>query len=427
MARMAYIPAFTRYSPSVTAAFGRIERARGVIESAEILPAQEEILRVDARVGSVHYSNVMEGNELSRLEALRAVEHELEPDDRARLELVNYVAALDFIADAHATGGIRYSPAFLQRLHGVLTEGLGRADSRFKPQHEGRWRDGTVVVGDPVAIYHVAPEPERVPALMSARLDWLEARRANPDFPTPILAGVAHFEIAEVHPFADYNGRTARLFATAVFDREGFLSRSLFSPERYYAVDKDAYYSALRAIKRTNNLNDWLGYYVDGLAVEFERVAEKVKALVAVTRALPLPLQLTGTQDRAIAMLTTDRRRTITIAELTEATGVSARTASRDLNALVSAGVLRAAGTTRDRRFRLAARGSAVGRPRTWSEHKIESQLRRFCERLGRWPTYADFERERLLPLYAAMQRAGGAEHWAERLEPAQTPSATSE
>ncbi len=399
-------------------AFGRIEHARGAIEGAAILPAQEEILRIDARVGSVHYSNVMEGNELSRLQALRAVENELEVDDKAKLELVNYVAALDFITTAHSRGEIEYSPDFLKRLHAVMTKGLGRNDSRFKPHHEGEWRDGEVAIQDALTIYHVAPDQEKVPELMAARLEWLENKRANPDYPAPILASVAHFEVAEVHPFADYNGRTARLFATAVFYREGFLSRPLFSPERYYAGDKDCYYAALRAIKRTHNLNDWLAYCVVGLALEFERVAEKVKALSAVTRALSLPLQLTTAQEQAIAMLTTDQRRNLTVAELADAANVSARTASRDLNGLAAAGVLRAAGTTRDRRFRLAARDSSSGgRPRTWTERRIETELQSLVDSLGRWPTHRDFRRENRLSLYAAVQRTGGSRSWADKIQ----------
>jgi Fic family protein len=414
---MMYFPAFNRYPPSIVRAFGRIERARGVIETAPLLPAQEETLRLDARVGSVHYSNVIEGNELPRLEALRAAEHELEPDDQARLELVNYVAALDFIAGAHARDEITYSPDFLKRLHAVLTKGLGRDGSRFKPHHEGEWRDRTVAVGDGVAVFHVAPPPQEVDALMEARLAWLEAKRDNPDYPAPILAGVAHFEVAEVHPFADYNGRTARLLAAAVFYREALLSRPLFSPERYYADDKQAYYAALRAIKRTRHLDEWLTYFVEGLAIEFERVAEKVRSLAAVTRALDLPLQLTRTQERVIAMLTTENRRSVTVAELADIAEVSARTASRDLNDLVDAGVLSVSGATRDRRFRLAVRGGgAGGRPRSWSDERVERELRDLISKVGRWPTYADFAKAKRLPLYAAMKRAGGAERWAPQL-----------
>lgn len=230
-------------------------------------------------------------------------------------------------------------------------------------------------------------------------------------------AGSAHFEIAEVHPFADYNGRAARLFATAIFYREGFLSRPLFSPERYYAEDKAAYYEALRAIKRTHNLTQWLAYFVEGLASEFERVAEKVRSLAAVTRELSLPYQLSSAQEQAIAMLTTEDRRSLTVAEFAERAQIGVRTASRDLNNLVDAGVLRASGKTRDRVFRLAgtSRGSG-GRPRVWTEERVERELSDLVNRIGHWPSYRDFQEHHLLPLYAAMQRTGGASRWAEAL-----------
>jgi Fic family protein len=419
VAQNVYLPAFNRYPAAVMQAFGRIERARGVIESAPILPAQEEILRQDARVGSIHYSNLIEGNELPRVEALRAVKHELDPTDRAKLELVNYVAALEFIERAHREGTITYSPEFLLHLHGVLTRGLGREGARFLPHHEGAWRDGDIVVADAIHVYHEGPPAEEVPNLMAERLRWLEGKRLSDEYPGPILAGVGHFEINEIHPFADYNGRAARLFAVAVLYREGFMSRRLFSPERYYAEDKDAYYQALRAIKRTRNLNDWLSYYVNGLASEFERVAERVVELSRLTRSLPLPLQLTESQEKAVAALTVEGLRALTIPEYVELTGVSPRTASRELNALAEAGVLRARGTTRDRRFVLpVARRPSGGRPPTWTDERIRRSLANLVEELGRWPAYRDFEAMSLLPLYAAIQRTGGEARWRPAVQP---------
>ena len=118
------------------------------------------------------------------------------------------------------------------------------------------------------------------------------------------------------------------------------MEHRLFSPERYYAENKQAYLDALRTVKQTHNLNAWLLYFVVGLATEFERVGQKVRELNNVTRALPLPFQLTEAQERLVAVLTAEPRRTITISEYVQLTGTSGRTASRDLNALVEAGVL---------------------------------------------------------------------------------------
>lgn len=417
-----YIPAFRRYDPAVVAALGRIERARGIIDGAQVLPAQEDILRRDALVGSVHYSNLIEGNELPVIEALRAVDEELAPTDKSKLELVNYVEALKFIERGHTTGTITYADDFLLRLHGVLTKGLGRpsADGRgFQLRHEGAWRDGQVVVGDALAIYHMPPPPEEVEGLMLTRLDWLERKRLTGEYPVPILAGVAHFELAEVHPFADYNGRAARLFETAIFFRENFIARRLFSPERFYAENRDAYFAALRTYQRTRTLNDWLTYSVNGLAQEFERVATRVEELNQVTRALPLPVQLTSVQERAIAELTTGAKAEIRVGAFAREIGVRRDRVSDELNELDKLGILRAEGTTRDRVFKLrrpritTAPGIGMaGRPRVWDEARIRNELTALIDDVGGWPTRKDFETAGKLGLYVAMSRHGGVKRW---------------
>lgn len=414
-----YIPSFRRYDATVVEALGRIERARGIIDSAQVLPAQEDILRRDALVGSVHYSNLIEGNELPRIEALRAVEEELAPTDRSKLELVNYVEALKFIEQRCVAGAIAYTDTFLLELHGVLTKGLGRpsSDGRgFQPHHEGAWRDGQVVVRDALAIYHMPPPNDEVEGLMLARLDWLERKRVLGEYPVPILAGIAHFEVAEVHPFADYNGRAARLFETAIFFRESFIARRMFSPERYYAENRDAYIAALRTYQSNNrNLSEWLEYYVAGLVQEFERVAARVQELNQLTQSLSLPIQLTKVQERAIAELTMGVKADIRIGAFAKEIGIGRDRVSDELNELGKLGILKAEGMTRDRSFKLRRRRATpvatAGRPRTWDEARIRGELTTLINQTGRWPTRSEFEAARP-GLYVAVSRRGGVAHW---------------
>jgi Fic family protein len=56
-----------------------------------------------------------------------------------------------------------------------------------------------------------------------------------------VVAGVVHYAIIDVHPFADGNGRVARLLQTCLMMRAGVLPGRMFSFERYYAVDRPAY------------------------------------------------------------------------------------------------------------------------------------------------------------------------------------------
>jgi Fic family protein len=92
-----FSPAYRRYTPEMSDSLMRISTALGRIQGARVLPAVADQLRASARVGTVHFSNLIEGNQLPVIEAERATRGELAADSRAKIELVNYVEALDLI------------------------------------------------------------------------------------------------------------------------------------------------------------------------------------------------------------------------------------------------------------------------------------------------------------------------------------------
>jgi len=82
---------YRRYTPAASALLMRISEALGAIRGARVLPAVVDQLRASAKVGTVHYSTLIEGNELPIIEAERATRGQLDPSSRAKIELVNYV------------------------------------------------------------------------------------------------------------------------------------------------------------------------------------------------------------------------------------------------------------------------------------------------------------------------------------------------
>ena len=272
-----------RHSVETSAALVRIATALGTIKGAQVLPAVADQLRASARVGTVHYSNLIEGNELPAVEAERASRGQLSPDTRAKVELVNYVAALDLIDDRLEEGETALGTEFLKELHRTATRGLGREDDpHFKPHHEGEWRDGIAVVVNRLTqqVMHEGPPHDEVPARMASMFEWLDRKLADGRESPFVLAGVMHYGITDVHPFADGNGRAARLFQVALLMQAGLLPGRMFSFERFYAEDRDAYYGALRSVReRTYNMEPWLRYFLGGLAQEYERVAAAVEDL----------------------------------------------------------------------------------------------------------------------------------------------------
>jgi Fic family protein len=412
---------YSRFSTEASALLMRIAAALAIIEAATILPATADQLRVNARVGTIHFSTLIEGNELPILEAERAERGELDPDSRAKIELVNYVNALDLIDRRLDAGALALDAAFLKELHGTAMAGLGREeDPHFKPHHEGKWRDGSAFVVDQITrrVMHEPPAPEKVPAAMEAMFEWLGAKLESAKEPAFVLAGVVHYGITDIHPFADGNGRAARLFQSALLMREGVLPGRMFSFERYYAEDRPAYYVALRSVREhTYNMNVWLEYFLTGLAEEYERVATTVVGLSTLTASGNGPLRLSASQGAALTALRIEGRREFTRREYERAGSVGRATAGNDLRLLIEHGVVEPRGSGPATRYAFTGSARAPkedgrGRPTRWTEARIESALREFVAGRTTWPSAREFAAAGRGDLYAAASRNGGVGRW---------------
>ena len=411
---------YRRYTPEAAGLLMRISSALGTVRTARVLPAVADELRASARVGTVHYSNLIEGNQLPMIAAERAARGVLAPDTKAKIELVNYVNALDLIDERVDSGTLELTPGFLKELHGVTTKGLGREeDPHFKPHHEGEWRDGAALVVDGVTaqVVHEGPPPEEVERRMCSMFEWMRNKlEAEPPF---IVAGVMHYGITDVHPFADGNGRVARLFQAALLTQAQVLPGRMFSFERYYAEDRAAYYEALRSVRRrTFNMEFWLEYFLRGLAEEYERVATTVVDLGQFTTgAARGPLRLTSSQQNGLARLRLAGRREFTRREYEAAAGVSRSAANSELQVLVRHGVVNVRGRGSTTTYAFA--GSAgtttttrAGRKTAWTEHAIEHELRAWLDGRPSWPPYSEFVAGGKRDLYAAASRNGGVARW---------------
>lgn len=411
---------YRRYTPRASDELMRIAMALGAIGGARVLPAVADQLRSSARVGTIHYSNLIEGNLLPVVEAERAARGQLPADSTAKIELVNYVEALDLIDERIDNGTLDLTMEFLKELHATTTRGLGRADDpHFKPHHEGEWRDGRALVVDRLTnqVMHEGPPAAEVAARMAGMFGWLNAKLQAGD-PPYVVAGVAHYGITDVHPFADGNGRVARLFQAAVLMRADVLPGRMLSFERYYAEDRPAYYRALRSVReRTYNMDVWLEYFLHGLAEEYERVATTVADLSALMPGGSGPLRLSAGQERALTGLRIQGRREFSRREYEQAAGLGRTAAGDDLRDLVRHGVLSVRGAGSSTRYVLggavaAGGGPRRGRPVKWTDAAIERELKAFLVGRTTWPAPREFRAAGRGALYAAAVKAGGIARW---------------
>lgn len=210
----------------------------------------------------------------------------------------------------------------------------------------GAWRTGEgdpmQVVSGPIGREHVhyeAPEAARMNSEMTRFLDWFEA--ATPD---PVLkAGIAHFWFVTVHPFDDGNGRIARAIADLA------LARAEGTPQRFYSMsaqiraERKAYYDLLETTQKGYlDITPWLLWFIACLDRAFDG-AETI--LASVLRKARFWEALAGQslnerQRKVVNRLLDGFEGKLTNAKWAALAKTSPDTALRDINDLVSRGIL---------------------------------------------------------------------------------------
>lgn len=258
-----------------------VAEAKGVIDRAKILPQQEIRLRRQAVIRMTHHSTEIEGNHLNlgQVEALYA-HKKIDAPDRDIYEVKNYLNALKYIEKVVAEKKPLTEPIIL-KIHKLVT------DKTLAPQFSGHYRSGLVFVvrrrlGMPRETLYTGPNANQVPRLMTEFVEWLKDSEKK-DLNPILVAGIAHLEIAAIHPFNDGNGRTARALATLILYQRGYDFRRLFALEDYYNTDRQDYYQAINVgenyDKRKTDITSWLEYFVKGFKKEIDGVKEKILSL----------------------------------------------------------------------------------------------------------------------------------------------------
>ena len=250
---------------------GNIDAAKAIIDASPLLPAWEKRFQDDALVRAVHHGTHLEGNELNIAEARRIIEGEqIAGRPRDVQEIINYRNVIDFIGKEQLEDSLpkELDEDLLKSLHRLTAENILEEDKT------GVYRGSQVVVRNSYTgeVSFRPPPAVEIPYLTREFLNWLKDELKT----HPIIkAGIVHFELVRIHPFVDGNGRVARAFTAALLYKEHYDTRRFFSLEEHYDRDAVSYYKALQSVT-DSDLTPWLEYFVEGLAIEFMRVKQKV-------------------------------------------------------------------------------------------------------------------------------------------------------
>ena len=195
------------YVPPYTISNRMLELVSDISEKVGKISSHKELeskphLRRNNRIKSIHSYLKIEANSLSLSEVRDVINGHLVLGDQKEIqEVKNAYEAYKKIPEINPT-----SISELKKIHGVMTYRIVNESGVFRQGEEG------VFSGDKCIF--IAPPPHMVSGLMNDLISWM--KRSEGVVHPLILSAVFHYEFVFIHPFADGNGRMARLWHTVI-------------------------------------------------------------------------------------------------------------------------------------------------------------------------------------------------------------------
>ena len=227
---------------NIQAILKRIDDTKTLIDSHRPL-APEEVRELDAyfRIGTTYSSNALEGNTLTLSETKVLLEDGLTVGGKPLhdcYEAVGHARAYDFMLEAARSDAFVFSEEMILELHRLFYIGID-------PEKAGVYRDHQVFI---TGTEYIPPKADEVPTLMNDLVITLNERWN--DLHPVRLAAFAHRKFVDIHPFADGNGRTARLLMNLILINKGYCIVSI------PPVLRLEYINALKSAQRAKNPSD---------------------------------------------------------------------------------------------------------------------------------------------------------------------------
>ncbi len=344
---MSFIPRFS-ITNAIAAALTEIERTRGFLEAASLSDEWVDSMRSRAFLLEAHHTTHIEGTRLTIEEAADLLAGDdvpgADPDDTR--ELLNYRDAFEFISGYLNSGG-PITEGLILEIHRHLASGVRGGSAA--PGEYRRVQNYVVNSATGETIYTPPPAWD-VPILMRELVGWLN----RPSDIHPVIAsGIAQFQLVQIHPFLDGNGRTSRLLSTLCLYRAGYDFKRLFTISEYYDRDRTTFYRALRRVRQTSmDMTGWIEFFTIALAAQLTEVKRRGELAIQ-QDILARRHDLTDRQELALRHVLESGR--LTIGEFEHlCPEIQRRTLQRDLRGLMEKGLLLRRGSTNRLEYVLA-------------------------------------------------------------------------
>lgn len=272
-----------------------------------------------------------------------------EHGDASRMALACYAHAMDHVGTMAIDPHFRWSDRVVLDLH-------FDACSFQREKSPGLWRTGPIFVtsprGGPPA--YTGPEHDAVPSLMAEVIDWLQG--GDLDAHIAVRAAMAHLHAVSVHPFADGNGRIARIVQSLVLALGGVLAPEFSSIEEYLGANTGDYYRVLQQVQAGSyqpgrDAGPWVRFCVAAHIEQARARLEQIETAARRWATLEELVESRGWPDRLVIALEQSLFEGVERKTHAEEADVSLATATSDLRRLADAGLITQHGRARSTKY----------------------------------------------------------------------------
>ena len=190
-------------------------------------------------------------------------------------------------------------------------------------------------------VHFVAPDASRLDGELSKFLDFANGKDVK--VPWLVATAIAHLWFLTLHPFDDGNGRLARAFTEYMLAKGERSSMRFYSLSSQIQKEKDAYYEELQRTQRgTLDVTKWVKWFLECHKKAVMTAQERLSSIFAKADFWQKYAEngFNANQRRMLNRLFDGFEGNLTSSKWAKMCKVSQDTASREINALVSMGVL---------------------------------------------------------------------------------------
>jgi Fic family protein len=344
------LPPSLTWTPALAQALSEADRALGALAGlGNALPNPHLLVSPFVRREAVLSSRI-EGTRasLTDLYVLEAKQLELFETPADVHEVHNYVTALEF--GFKRSDKLPISLRLIREIHARLMEGV-----RGEHLTPGEFRQTPNWIGPAGSTLETAPYVPPPPEEMQQTLaDFETFLHAESDLPPLVRLGLVHYQFEAIHPFLDGNGRVGRLLISILLGAWNLMPQPLLYLSAYFEAHQQGYYDQLLAVSQRGAWNEWLIFFLDGVAVQSRDAVQRIQRLQDLRERYRQRVQATRAAARLLQVVDLlFANPLITVSTVQSALKVQFPVAQRYVNQLVTARVLREiTGRARNRVYR---------------------------------------------------------------------------